>query len=96
MLLTHFSRILNYSPLKRQQRNIFLHEYQSKELLRRFGLNVQRGGVASTPEEAFSSTYLKTARSTHLQTLVRVVYNHHPNQWVAPSPAYNFLRFDDF
>jgi hypothetical protein len=29
-----------------------IHEYQSKELMRRHGLSVQRGDVAATPEEA--------------------------------------------
>ncbi|MBT6378092.1 MAG: succinate--CoA ligase subunit beta, partial [Flavobacterium sp.] len=29
-----------------------LHEYQGKELLNSFGVRIQRGIVASTPEEA--------------------------------------------
>lgn len=37
-----------------QKRHLHLQEYRSKEILRRFGLNVQRGGIASTPEEVFS------------------------------------------
>ena len=29
-----------------------IHEYQAKELLRKFGVSVPKGGVAYTPEEA--------------------------------------------
>ncbi|MFA7007160.1 MAG: ATP-grasp domain-containing protein, partial [Verrucomicrobiia bacterium] len=29
-----------------------IHEYQAKELFRQFGVMVQSGGVARTPEEA--------------------------------------------
>ena len=29
-----------------------LHEYQGKELLNSFGVNIQKGVVATTPEEA--------------------------------------------
>jgi succinyl-CoA synthetase beta subunit len=29
-----------------------IHEYQAKELLRKFGVNVPKGGVATTPDEA--------------------------------------------
>ena len=32
-----------------------LHEYQGKELLNSFGVSIQRGIVASTPEEAVSA-----------------------------------------
>jgi len=35
------------------KRELSLHEYQSKDLLEKFGLNVQPGAEASTPEEAF-------------------------------------------
>ena len=31
-----------------------IHEYQGKEIFRRFGVSVADGGVASTPEEAES------------------------------------------
>lgn len=30
-----------------------LHEYQSKDLMRKYGVLVQRGTTATTPEEAF-------------------------------------------
>ncbi|MFB3062209.1 MAG: ATP-grasp domain-containing protein, partial [Candidatus Binatia bacterium] len=30
-----------------------IHEYQAKEILRRFGVPVPRGRVATTPEEAY-------------------------------------------
>lgn len=30
-----------------------LHEYQSKDLMRKFGVLVQRGDIATTPEQAF-------------------------------------------
>ena len=29
-----------------------LHEYQSKDLMRSYGILVQRGAIATTPEEA--------------------------------------------
>ncbi len=32
-----------------------IHEYQGKELLRKFGVPVPRGIVARTPEEAFQA-----------------------------------------
>ena len=31
-----------------------LHEYQGKELLNKYGVRIQRGKVATTPEEAVS------------------------------------------
>jgi len=34
-------------------RDFHLHEYQSKEIMREFGVTVQKGGLALTPEEAF-------------------------------------------
>lgn len=30
-----------------------LHEYQSKDLMRKYGVLVQRGDIATTPEQAF-------------------------------------------
>lgn len=41
-----------------QKRFLNLHEFQSKALLKRSGLNVQRGGVASSSAEAFSSEFV--------------------------------------
>lgn len=35
-----------------QQRYLNLHEYQSKQLMEKYGVRVQRGSVASTPDEA--------------------------------------------
>jgi succinyl-CoA synthetase beta subunit len=41
-------------PLTTNIRRFFdLHEYQSKDLMRKFGINVQRGSIATTPEQAF-------------------------------------------
>jgi succinyl-CoA synthetase beta subunit len=34
------------------RRNFDLHEYQSKDLMRKFGVLVQRGAIATTPEQA--------------------------------------------
>lgn len=34
-------------------RNLHLHEYQSKDTMREYGVTVQRGGIATTPEQAF-------------------------------------------
>ena len=42
-----------FAALRKQIMN--LHEYQGKELLNSFGVNIQRGIVASTPEEAVSA-----------------------------------------
>lgn len=36
------------------KRNLSIHEYQSMELLRKFGVKVPRGEVARTPDEVFS------------------------------------------
>ena len=41
---------------KQFKRFLNLHEYQSKELMNRFGLNTQRFKVISTPEEASKAT----------------------------------------
>jgi len=35
-------------------RNFHLHEYQSKDIMREFGITVQKGGIALTPEEAYN------------------------------------------
>lgn len=34
-------------------RNLHLHEYQSKDTMREYGITVQKGGIATTPEQAF-------------------------------------------
>ncbi|WP_264777411.1 ADP-forming succinate--CoA ligase subunit beta [Deinococcus aetherius] len=39
------------SPRATEEETVKLHEYQGKELLRRFGVNVQEGRVAYTPDE---------------------------------------------
>lgn len=31
-----------------------LHEYQSKDLMRKFGVLVQKGDIATTPEQAYT------------------------------------------
>jgi succinyl-CoA synthetase beta subunit len=52
-----FSRIVK--PLFNKQltttvrRYFDLHEYQSKDLMRKYGVLVQRGDIATTPEQAF-------------------------------------------
>lgn len=52
-----FSRVVR--PLFSRQlttsvRRFFdLHEYQSKDLMRKYGVLVQRGDIATTPEQAF-------------------------------------------
>ena len=38
-----------------------LHEYQGKELLNGFGVRIQRGIVATTPEEAVAAAEKLTA-----------------------------------
>jgi len=49
------------SPLSQQRRFLDLHEYQSKELATRFGVRVQKGYMAETPEqtEEFSKQLLE-------------------------------------
>jgi succinyl-CoA synthetase beta subunit len=42
-----------FAALRKQRMN--LHEYQGKELLNSFGVNIQRGIVATTPEEAVAA-----------------------------------------
>lgn len=34
------------------KQNFDLHEYQSKDLMRSYGILVQRGAIATTPEDA--------------------------------------------
>jgi succinyl-CoA synthetase beta subunit len=52
-----FSRVVR--PLFSRQlttsvRRFFdLHEYQSKDLMRKYGVLVQRGDIATTPEQAY-------------------------------------------
>lgn len=36
------------------KRDFHLHEYQSKQIMNDFGVTVQRGGIALTPEEAMN------------------------------------------
>jgi succinyl-CoA synthetase beta subunit len=31
-----------------------LHEYQSKDLMRKYGILVQKGAIATTPDEAYN------------------------------------------
>ena len=40
-----------------------LHEYQGKELLNSFGVRIQRGIVASTPQEAVAAAQKLTAQT---------------------------------
>ena len=52
-MLTRFFRPLISKPLTTPIRRFFdLHEYQSKDLMRKFGVLVQRGDIATTPSEA--------------------------------------------
>jgi succinyl-CoA synthetase beta subunit len=44
-----FSRQLTTSV----RRYFDLHEYQSKDLMRKYGVNVQRGDIATTAQQAF-------------------------------------------
>lgn len=37
-----------------QKRFFDLHEYHSKKLMAQYGINVQKGALAKTPEEAFN------------------------------------------
>ena len=47
----------------KEKKNMNLHEYQGKELLNSFGVRIQRGIVASSPEEA-----VKAAERLHEET----------------------------
>ena len=52
-MLTRFFRPLISKPLTTPIRRFFdLHEYQSKDLMRKFGVLVQRGDIATTASEA--------------------------------------------
>lgn len=52
-MLHRVIRPLFPKPLTTQVRRYFdLHEYQSKDLMRKFGVLVQRGDIATTPEQA--------------------------------------------
>jgi acyl-CoA synthetase (NDP forming) len=51
---------LRLSPVagnKISVRHLNLHEYQSKELMNRFGITVQKFKTAETPEEAGDAAY---------------------------------------
>jgi len=51
-----FSKVFNYRTLSnltnKSKRFFDLHEYQSKELMRKYNIRVQRGDIALTPEAA--------------------------------------------
>eukprot|EP00455_Lapot_gusevi_P055929 TRINITY_DN9175_c0_g2_i1.p1 TRINITY_DN9175_c0_g2~~TRINITY_DN9175_c0_g2_i1.p1 ORF type:complete len:468 (+),score=133.20 TRINITY_DN9175_c0_g2_i1:74-1477(+) len=49
-ILNHHDSLV--SPKQQQIRRLNVHEYQGINLLRKYGVNVARGGVASTPQEA--------------------------------------------
>ena len=52
-MLTRVCRPFLSKPLTTPIRRFFdLHEYQSKDLMRKFGVLVQRGDIATTPEQA--------------------------------------------
>ena len=54
-MLSRVIRPLMGKPLTTSVRRFFdLHEYQSKDLMRKFGVLVQRGDIATTPEQAFT------------------------------------------
>ena len=42
-----------------------LHEYQGKEILNSFGVRIQRGIVASTPEEAVAAAKQLNEKQEH-------------------------------
>jgi len=46
------SKILSQSILSLQRRYFDLHEYQSKYIMGRFGVNVQKGELANSASEA--------------------------------------------
>ena len=53
-MLSRALRPLFSKPLTTPLRRFFdLHEYQSKDLMRKFGVLVQRGDIATTPEAAY-------------------------------------------
>ncbi len=52
-MITKVFRPLLSKPLTTPIRRFFdLHEYQSKDLMRKYGVLVQRGDIATTPEQA--------------------------------------------
>ena len=54
MLGNFFRRTIVGRPLTTTVRRYFdLHEYQSKDLMRKYGVLVQRGDIATTASEAF-------------------------------------------
>ena len=36
-----------------QSRNLNIHEYQSQDLMRKYGISVPEGGICTTPDEAY-------------------------------------------
>lgn len=52
MFVQAASRRLRHGLLHRARRFFDLHEYQSKELMAKFKVTVQKGGIATSPEEA--------------------------------------------
>lgn len=51
-----FSKLFNFGKnvqLQNTCKRFFdLHEYQSKDIMRKFGIRVQKGDIALTPEQA--------------------------------------------
>ena len=52
MISKILSRSLNRGLTLNIKRYFDLHEYQSKDLMRKYNILVQRGNIATTPEEA--------------------------------------------
>lgn len=53
-MLTRVFRPLFNKQLTTSVRRYFdLHEYQSKDLMRKYGVLVQRGDIATTPQQAY-------------------------------------------
>lgn len=53
MISKIITRGLNQRLTFNVKRFFDLHEYQSKDLMRKYGVLVQRGTTATTPDEAF-------------------------------------------
>ena len=53
MLSKVFRPIFQTSLTTKVRRFFDLHEYQSKDLMRKYGVLVQKGDIATTPEDAF-------------------------------------------
>jgi succinyl-CoA synthetase beta subunit len=54
-MLSRVVKPLFSKPLTTTLRRYFdLHEYQSKDLMRKFGVLVQRGDIATNPEQAYT------------------------------------------